>query len=64
MITHDSRIGNSHTLVPGLDSERGFGGACLPKDTEAFVHYAKQINVPFSILNESVEYNKKVRKNP
>lgn len=64
MITHDSRIGNSHTLVPGLDGERGFGGHCFPKDTEAFVHYANQINVPFSILNESVEYNKKVRKNP
>jgi UDPglucose 6-dehydrogenase len=64
MITHDSRIGNSHTLVPGLDSERGFGGACLPKDTEAFIHYANTINAPFSILNESVKYNKKVRKNP
>lgn len=64
MITHDSRIGNSHTLVPGLDGERGFGGACLPKDTEAFVHYTNNIDAPFSILNESVEYNKKVRKNP
>lgn len=64
MITHDSRIGNSHTLVPGLDGERGFGGACLPKDTEAFVQYANNIDTPFSVLNESVEYNKKVRKNP
>ena len=64
MITHDARIGNSHTLVPGLDGERGFGGACLPKDTEAFIYYANSINIPVSILNESVEYNKKVRKNP
>ena len=64
MITHDNRVGVSHTLVPGLDGERGFGGACLPKDTEAFIHYANSINIPFGILNESVEYNKKVRKNP
>jgi UDPglucose 6-dehydrogenase len=63
MITHDQRIGSSHTLVPGLDGERGFGGACFPKDTQAFIKYAKTINVPFSILEVSTEYNKTVRKN-
>lgn len=63
MITHDQRIGSSHTLVPGLDSERGFGGACFPKDTQAFIKYAKTIDSPFSILEASVEYNKAVRKN-
>ena len=25
MISHDSRIGNSHLQVPGLDGKRGFG---------------------------------------
>jgi UDPglucose 6-dehydrogenase len=64
MITHDPRIGNSHTLVPGLDGERGFGGYCFPKDTEAFIHYAKSIDADFDILDTSVKYNKKVRKNP
>jgi UDPglucose 6-dehydrogenase len=63
MITHDQRIGSSHTLVPGLDGARGFGGACFPKDTQAFVKYAKTINSPFSVLEASVEYNKTVRKN-
>lgn len=29
----DSRIGNSHTAVPGHDGKFGFGGTCLPKDT-------------------------------
>jgi len=63
MITHDQRIGSSHTLVPGLDGERGFGGACFPKDTQAFIKYAKTINAPFSILEASKEYNETVRKN-
>ena len=62
IITHDSRIGNSHTLVPGVDGERGFGGACFPKDTKAFIRYANGLNTPLDILETAVEYNKKVRK--
>lgn len=30
-------MGDCHMQVPGIDGERGFGGPCLPKDTEAFV---------------------------
>lgn len=63
IMTHDPRIGPSHTLVPGLDGERGFGGHCFPKDTAAFLHYAKQADSSLSILNEVVEYNNKIRKN-
>jgi UDP-glucuronate decarboxylase len=29
----DTRIGSSHTQVPGHDGHFGFGGTCLPKDT-------------------------------
>jgi len=29
-------MGTHHFEVPGPDGERGFGGPCLPKDTEAF----------------------------
>jgi len=29
--TQDSRIGPSHSQVPGHDSRRGFGGTCFPK---------------------------------
>jgi len=29
----DSRIGSSHTDVPGHDGKRGWGGTCFPKDT-------------------------------
>jgi len=62
IITHDPRIGNSHTLVPGVDGERGFGGHCFPKDTQAFIKYANGLNTPLDILETAVEYNKKVRK--
>jgi len=62
IITHDPRIGNSHTLVPGVDGERGFGGHCFPKDTKAFIKYANGLNTSLEILETAVEYNKKVRK--
>jgi hypothetical protein len=29
-----------HTRVPGFDGKRGFGGACLPKDTKAFLRFS------------------------
>lgn len=61
IMTHDPRIGASHTLVPGVDGLRGFGGHCFPKDTKAFLHYAKQVDSPLTILNEVVEYNNKIR---
>jgi len=63
IVTQDPRIGSSHTLVPGLDTQRGFGGACFPKDTEALVHWTNTIDQPFTILEEVVRYNKQIRKN-
>lgn len=57
----DSRIGNSHTSVPGPDGKYGFGGACFPKDTSALNHLAKSLDVDFSILNEVILANKKLR---
>jgi UDPglucose 6-dehydrogenase len=49
----DTRLGTSHWLVPGLDGKRGFGGACLPKDSSALLHEAKNM----SILNSAIEKN-------
>jgi UDP-glucose 6-dehydrogenase len=40
-ILQDSRIGQSHTKVPGPDGQYGFGGACFPKDTSALLAFAK-----------------------
>lgn len=53
----DTRLGTSHWLVPGLDGKRGFGGACLPKDSTALLHEAENL----SILNSAIEKNKLYR---
>lgn len=63
ILTHDPRIGASHTMVPGLDGERGFGGHCFPKDTTAFRKYAYGLNKPVEILNSAIDYNCQIRKN-
>jgi UDPglucose 6-dehydrogenase len=60
----DKRIGNSHMQVPGPDGLRGFGGACFPKDTKAFIKYAENLNTPITVLEETVKYNDKVRNKP
>jgi len=62
ILTHDPRIGTSHTMVPGSDSERGFGGHCFPKDTKAFSNYANGLNTPITVLDQAIEYNKTIRK--
>lgn len=62
IISQDTRIGSGHTLVPGPDGERGWGGHCFPKDTEAFVHWANHIDAVPSLVETSIQYNKKVRK--
>lgn len=60
-ITTDSRVGKSHTTVPGYDGKRGYGGSCFPKDTFAFVKYAKTLKNDFSILEKVIMENNKYR---
>ena len=50
----DPRIGRSF-LSAGL----GFGGFCLPKDLQAFVHLAERSGVDFSMLKEAERINRK-----
>ena len=49
----DPRIGKSF-LSAGL----GFGGFCLPKDLQAFVHLADTFGVDFAMLKEAEKINK------
>lgn len=53
----DPRIGRSHTKVPGFDGKLGFGGACFPKDTKAYIGYSDRLTV----LKEVVEANNRLR---
>jgi len=67
MLEKDARIGNSHMQVPGTDGEFGFGGHCLPKDTNALLYYAKLISKDsnsLSILKAAVDSNQANRKKP
>jgi UDPglucose 6-dehydrogenase len=56
-IANDPRIGHSHTIVPGFDGKRGFGGACFPKDTQALSYFDPE----FSILKDVITANNKIR---
>ena len=58
----DSRIGDSHMDVPGPDGRKGFGGACFPKDTSAFLNYSLENNSQLSILEAAIKKNNTVRK--
>jgi len=53
VVGQDSRIGLSHTRVPGYDGKQGFGGACFPKDTNAFFHYSNKL----TLLEECIRIN-------
>lgn len=57
-IGSDRRVGPSHTTVPGFDGKRGYGGACFPKDTSAFLKYSDN---SFSVLKEVILRNQDYR---
>jgi UDPglucose 6-dehydrogenase len=58
----DPRVGK-HLGVPGPDGDRGFGGACFPKDTIGILGIAKKLKVDMSALTAIWKKNLKVRKN-
>tara|TARA_B110000971_G_scaffold122077_1_gene124977 strand:- start:5081 stop:5836 length:756 start_codon:yes stop_codon:yes gene_type:complete len=58
LVALDERIGSSHTVV--TDLMRGFGGHCFPKDTAAFVSTGSSLDSPMTILQEALDYNKRI----
>jgi len=62
MVEADPRIG-SHLKVPGPDGDRGFGGACFPKDMVGLLSYARKNKIDVSALRSVWEKNLKIRKN-
>ncbi len=50
IVTLDERIGEDHTMVPGHDGMRGFGGTCLPKDLNSMIYQMEGAGVGGHIL--------------
>ena len=59
-VIRDSRIGTSHTGVPGYDGHFGFGGTCLPKDTAALSAFMKSRGVASPVIDAVVFRNKNI----
>ena len=58
ILKHHPWMGTHHFSVPGPDGKRGFGGPCLPKDTEALVkHYG--LPLLHRVLELNTEYRAK-----
>ena len=57
----DQRIGDSHLNVPGPDGKLGFGGACFPKDINAFMSMAKELDIHIPTIQGAWETNLIVR---
>jgi UDPglucose 6-dehydrogenase len=60
-VTGDSRIGKSHTQVPGIDNDRGFGGTCFPKDLNSLITQFEERGVNCDMLKEVWLYNEEIR---
>jgi len=60
-LSRDARIGESHMEVPGHDDRLGFGGACLPKDSNAFFIYSNKLGKPLNLLKSAINTNNKIR---
>ncbi len=60
-VTSDHRIGKSHTQVPGIDNDRGFGGTCFPKDLNSLIDQFENHGVNADMLKEVWLYNEEIR---
>ena len=56
----DPRINPMHTAV--FRNDRGFGGKCLPKDTNAMAEYMRKNGVEPIVLDAVLKKNKEFRK--
>ena len=54
----DPRVGRSHTFV--YPAQRGFGGACLPKDVSALTYVARAAGSPAELMEAVQEINRQL----
>jgi len=57
IVIEDPRVGNSHSFI-FHKNYRGFGGACLPKDTYSLIDFAKKVEAPSCLLQTVKDLNK------
>jgi UDPglucose 6-dehydrogenase len=53
----DGRVTAHHTLVPGPDGRKGFGGACLPKDLRHLIRCLQRANLPAPVCSAAYARN-------
>ena len=60
----DGRIAHAHTGIPcPASGTRGWGGACLPKDSASFASLFKALGVPGeAFMRAVIEHNNQIRK--
>jgi nucleotide sugar dehydrogenase len=63
--TLDERLGNTHWSVPGHDGDYGYGGHCFPKDVQALINIAMELDSPITpmMLMATDHKNNSVRNN-
>lgn len=61
MMIKNKWINPMHTLVPGTDNKLSYGGCCFPKDTNALLHYMREMNVPNKVLQGTIEERNMMR---
>jgi UDPglucose 6-dehydrogenase len=62
IIRKDTRIGNTHTDVPGSDGQYGWGGFCFPKDIAAVCEEALDHGLEFELMQRVESINAKHRR--
>jgi UDPglucose 6-dehydrogenase len=60
LVCLDDRITDSHTVVPGPDGKRGFGGTCFPKDMTALLYQMSEAEVTSYIIEAAIRRNSEV----
>jgi UDPglucose 6-dehydrogenase len=62
-VSADKRIGPSHLEI-FHGGYRGYGGACLPKDTLALIQFGERIGAPMELLKQVHDLNCALRASP
>lgn len=61
MMLKNNWINAMHTSIPGPDGLISYGGACLPKDTNALNKYMEKQNSPNAIISNCIKERNKMR---